>query len=155
MVWMKAAGGIGSILVLIALVITLVKNLIVFVGFITFVFKILIVLLFIAVICGVGFLAFKAFSEKRRNRDQHWSYHLRYNSPRHRISCPRLPLPMAFYIVLTFSSTLASESQVNFQGVGEYITLKIARFCWFRVSRQRLSPRESLCWNTCVRHEII
>lgn len=68
-VWMKAAGGIGSILVLIALVITLVKNLIAFVGFLTLVFKILIVLVFVAVIFGVGFLAFKAFSEKRRNRD--------------------------------------------------------------------------------------
>jgi len=69
MVWMKAAGGIGSILVLIALVITLVKNLIAFVGFLTFAFKILIVLVFAVVIIGVGFLAFRAFTEKRRNRD--------------------------------------------------------------------------------------
>lgn len=69
MFFLKAAGGIGSILVLIALVITLVKNLIAFVGFLTLIFKVLVVLLFVAVIAGVGFLAYKAFAEKRRNRD--------------------------------------------------------------------------------------
>jgi len=69
MVFLKAAGGIGSILVLIALVITLVKNLIAFLGFLTLLFKIVVGLLFVAVIAGVGFLAFRAFSEKRRNRD--------------------------------------------------------------------------------------
>ncbi len=68
-VWMKAAGKWGSILVVIALLITLLKNLIAFVGFLTAAFKILIVLLFVLVIVGVGFLAFKAFTEKRRNRD--------------------------------------------------------------------------------------
>ena len=68
-VWMKAAGKWGSILVVIALLITLLKNLIAFVGFLTGAIKILIVLLFIAVIVCVGFLAFRAFVEKRRNRD--------------------------------------------------------------------------------------
>jgi hypothetical protein len=68
-VWMKAAGKWGSIFVVIALLITLLKNLIAFVGFLTGAVKILIVLLFIVVIIGVGFLAFKAFMEKRRDRD--------------------------------------------------------------------------------------
>jgi hypothetical protein len=66
---MKATGIGGSILVIIALVIALLKSLISFVGFITFAFKILIVLAFVAVILGVGFLVMKGISEKRRSKD--------------------------------------------------------------------------------------
>jgi hypothetical protein len=68
-VWMKAAGIGGSLLVVIALVIALLKSLITFVGFLTFAFKILIVLVFIAVILGVGFLILKGISEKRRKKE--------------------------------------------------------------------------------------
>ena len=68
-VWMKAAGKWGSILVIIALIITLLKNLIAFIGFLTFAFKVLIFLLFAALIVGVGFLILRGISEKRRNRD--------------------------------------------------------------------------------------
>ena len=63
-VWMKAAGKWGSILVVIALLITLLKNLIAFVGFLTGAFKILIVLLFVAVIVGVGFLVLQSVSAR-------------------------------------------------------------------------------------------
>jgi len=66
---MKAAGKWGSILVIIALIITLLKNLIAFIGFLTFAFKVLIFLLFAAVIIGVGYLILRGISEKRRNRD--------------------------------------------------------------------------------------
>jgi hypothetical protein len=66
---MKAAGKWGSILVIIALIITLLKNLIAFIGFLTFAFKVLIFLLFAAVIVGVGYLILRGISEKRRNRD--------------------------------------------------------------------------------------
>jgi hypothetical protein len=68
-VWMKAAGKWGSILVLIALLITLLKNLIAFIGFLTFAFKVLIFLLFAAVIIGVGYLILRGISEKRRYKD--------------------------------------------------------------------------------------
>jgi len=68
-VWMKATGIGGSLLVIIALVIALLKSLISFVGFITFAFKILIVLAFVAVIVGVGFLILRGISEKRRSKD--------------------------------------------------------------------------------------
>jgi hypothetical protein len=68
-VWMKAAGKWGSILVIIALIITLLKNLIAFIGFLTFAFKVLIFLLFAAVIIGVGYLILRGISESRRNRD--------------------------------------------------------------------------------------
>jgi len=66
---MKAAGKWGSILVIIALIITLLKNLIAFIGFLTFAFKVLIILVFVAVLVGVGFLVLRAFKEKRRNWD--------------------------------------------------------------------------------------
>ncbi|HJS52170.1 MAG TPA: hypothetical protein VJ781_09755 [Pyrinomonadaceae bacterium] len=68
-VWMKAAGKWGSILVIIALIITLLKNLIAFIGFLTFAFKVLIFLLFAAVIIGVGYLILRGISESRRNKD--------------------------------------------------------------------------------------
>ncbi|CAN5636546.1 hypothetical protein BH24ACI3_BH24ACI3_12960 [soil metagenome] len=67
--WLKASGGIGSILVLIALIITFIKQLIAFVGLITFALKILIVAVFIVIIAGVGFLIFKSFNDSRRKRN--------------------------------------------------------------------------------------
>ena len=66
-VWMKAAGKWGSILVIIALVITLLKQVIAFIGFLTGAVKLLIVLAFVAVIVGVGFLVFKGISDSRKN----------------------------------------------------------------------------------------
>jgi hypothetical protein len=66
-VWMKAASVGGSILVIIALVIALLKTLIAFVGFISVAVKIIIVLVFLAVIVGVGLLAFRAWQENRKN----------------------------------------------------------------------------------------
>ena len=68
-IWMKATGKWGGILVVIALLITLLKSLIAFVGFLTMAFKILIVLAFVIVILGVGFLILKGVSGKRRTND--------------------------------------------------------------------------------------
>ncbi len=64
--WLKASGGLGSILVLIALIITFIKQLIAFVGFITFAVKILIFAVFVVIIAGVGFLIFKSINDSRR-----------------------------------------------------------------------------------------
>lgn len=69
MSFMKAAGKWGSILVLIALLITLVKNLIVFIGFLTGAIKILIIVVFVALILGVGFLIVRGFSNSRKKHD--------------------------------------------------------------------------------------
>lgn len=66
---MKAAGKWGSILVLIALLITLVKNLIAFIGFVTGAIKILIIVVFVALILGVGFLIIKGISNSRKKHD--------------------------------------------------------------------------------------
>ncbi|MFL6467856.1 MAG: hypothetical protein ACJ72Z_07850 [Pyrinomonadaceae bacterium] len=68
-VWMKATGKWGGILVVIALLITLLKSLIAFVGFLTAAFKILIILVFVAVIVGVGFLVLKGVTERRRSKE--------------------------------------------------------------------------------------
>ena len=64
---LKSAGIGGSILVLIALVIAFMKTLIAFVGFLTTALQILIVLAFVAVIGAVGFMVFKAWSDKKNN----------------------------------------------------------------------------------------
>jgi hypothetical protein len=70
MAFMKAAGKWGSILALIALLITLVKSLIAFVGFITLAIKILIIVAFIGLILGVGYLVLKGISGSKRSRKE-------------------------------------------------------------------------------------
>jgi hypothetical protein len=66
LLFMKGAGVIGSLLVLIALVITLLKALIGFVGFLAIVVKLALVLAFIAVFAGVGFMVFRSWQEHKR-----------------------------------------------------------------------------------------
>jgi predicted transporter len=68
-VWMKAAGKWGGILVLIALLISLLKTIITFIGFLTGAIKILIILIFAALIIGIGIMLIKGWKEARRNRD--------------------------------------------------------------------------------------
>jgi len=64
----KAAGKWGSIMVIIALVITLLKQVIAFIGFVTFAIKILIVLAFVLLIVGVGFAILRSISQNRKNK---------------------------------------------------------------------------------------
>jgi hypothetical protein len=68
-IWLKATGKWGSILVLVAMLIALVKQVIAFVGFLTFAIKILIVLAFIVLFVGVAFAIFRTWSanQKRKN----------------------------------------------------------------------------------------
>lgn len=68
-IWLKATGKWGSILVIIALVITLLKQLIAFIGFLTFAFKILIFLVFAALFIGVGLLVLKTFRDNRKRKE--------------------------------------------------------------------------------------
>lgn len=65
--WLKAGGIGGSILVIIALVITLLKSIISLIGFISVVLKLLLVLAFIAVLVGVGFLVLKGIQQRRKD----------------------------------------------------------------------------------------
>jgi len=66
MTFMKAAGVGATILAILALVITLLKQVIAFIGFLTFAFKILIVLAFVVVIAGVGFVIFRSFQQSKK-----------------------------------------------------------------------------------------
>lgn len=63
----KAASVLGSLLVVIALVITLLKALIGFVGFLALAIKVVIILAFVAVFAGVAFLIFRTISDRRRS----------------------------------------------------------------------------------------
>jgi len=64
-IFVKAAGWIGSLLAILALVITLLKQVIGFIGFLTFIIKVGIFLLFAAVFLAVGIFAFKAWKSSR------------------------------------------------------------------------------------------
>lgn len=67
--WLRATGRFGSILVLIALLIALVKQLIAFIGFVTFAIKILIVIAFVALILGVGLMVLRSFNKNRNKKE--------------------------------------------------------------------------------------
>lgn len=67
--FLRAAGWGGSILIIIALLITLLKQLIAFIGFVTFAIKLIVILAFAAVIIFVGLMVLKGFKEKRRHKE--------------------------------------------------------------------------------------
>ncbi len=69
MMSIKAASIGGSILLLIALAITFIKTLIAFFGFITTAVQIIIVLAFVLVFGFVGYLIFRAWSDKKKHTD--------------------------------------------------------------------------------------
>jgi len=66
MLFLKGAGVVGSLLVIIALVIALLKALIGFVGFLALAVKIIIVLAFLTLFACVGMMLFRAWQEKQR-----------------------------------------------------------------------------------------
>jgi len=66
LLFMKGAGVIGSLLVIIALVITLLKALIGFVGFLAIVVKLAVVLAFVALLAGVGFMVLRSWQEHKK-----------------------------------------------------------------------------------------
>lgn len=69
LVYATATGGWGSLLVLIALVIALVKQIIAFIGFLTFAIKAVIVLSFVALILGVAVMIFRSWGKNRRSKE--------------------------------------------------------------------------------------
>ena len=62
----KAASIVGSLLVVIALVIALLKALIGFVGFLAFAIKLIIVLAFLTLFASVGFMLFRTWQQRQR-----------------------------------------------------------------------------------------
>jgi membrane protein insertase Oxa1/YidC/SpoIIIJ len=63
---MKATGVVGSILVILALIITFLKQVIAFIGFLTFAIKIIVVVVFVALLIGVGLLVLRSFKSSRK-----------------------------------------------------------------------------------------
>lgn len=69
MLFLKATGVIGTIMVILALVITLLKQVIAFIGIISFVVKAFVVLAFVTVFLLVGLMALKTFRDSRRSKE--------------------------------------------------------------------------------------
>lgn len=67
--WMLTAGKWGSVFVILALIITLLKQIIGFIGFLTTIIKIGIVLVFIALFLGIGLLVLKSLKSSRPRED--------------------------------------------------------------------------------------
>jgi predicted transporter len=68
-VWFKAAGITGSILVIIALIIALLKQIIAFIGFLTLAIKVLVVLVFVALLVGIGFMILRSWNQSRKPKE--------------------------------------------------------------------------------------
>ncbi len=64
--WLSVAGKWGSIFAILALVITLLKQIIAFIGFLTAAIKLIVILVFVALIVGVGLLVFRTWKANRR-----------------------------------------------------------------------------------------
>ena len=64
--WLSVAGKWGSIFAILALVITLLKQIIAFIGFLTAAIKLIVILVFVALIVGVGLLVFRTWKSNRR-----------------------------------------------------------------------------------------
>lgn len=67
MLFLKGAGVVGSLLLIVALVITLLKALIGFVGFLALAIKIIIVVAFLALFAFVGMLVLRAWQDRQRS----------------------------------------------------------------------------------------
>lgn len=65
-VWLKATGKWGSVLVILTLIITLLKQIITFIGFLTAAIKILVVLVFVVLFLGVGLIIFRSWNNRRK-----------------------------------------------------------------------------------------
>jgi L-asparagine transporter-like permease len=68
-VWLKATGKWGSVLVILALIITLLKQVIAFIGFLTAAIKIIVILAFVVLFIGVGMIVLRAWNNNRKARE--------------------------------------------------------------------------------------
>jgi hypothetical protein len=66
---LKAAGIGGSLVVILALIITFLKQIIAFIGFLTFAIKILVVIVFAALFIGVGLMVLRSFNDRRKAKE--------------------------------------------------------------------------------------
>ncbi len=64
--YLSAADKWGSIFAIIALIITLLKQIITFIGFLTTAIKLFVVLVFVALLLGVGLMVLRTWNSKRK-----------------------------------------------------------------------------------------
>ena len=67
--WIKAAGKWGSIFAILALVITLLKQIIAFIGFLTTAIKVIIILVFVALLVGIGLMILRAWQSGQKHKE--------------------------------------------------------------------------------------
>ena len=68
-IWLKAAGKWGSIFAILALIITLLKQIIAFIGFLTAAIKLLVVVVFVVLFIAVGLMVLKSFKKSRKEKE--------------------------------------------------------------------------------------
>jgi hypothetical protein len=69
MTFLKGAGIVSTIFIILTLVITLLKQIIAFIGFLTMAIKVLVVIVFVVLLIGVGLLVLRSFNERRKNKE--------------------------------------------------------------------------------------
>ena len=67
--WLKTAGKWGSIFAILALIITLLKQIIALIGFLTTAIKLLVVLVFVSLIVGIGLMIIRTWNQSRKAKD--------------------------------------------------------------------------------------
>lgn len=67
--WLKATGKWGSVFVILALIVTLLKQVIAFFGFLTMVIKFGVIIAFVAVLIGVGLIVLRGVNANRKSKD--------------------------------------------------------------------------------------
>ena len=67
--FIRAAGIVSTIFVILALVITLLKQIIAFIGFLTLAIKVLVVIVFVVLFIGIGLMVLRSFNERRKNKE--------------------------------------------------------------------------------------
>jgi len=65
-IWLKTTGKWGSVFVILALIVTLLKQVIAFVGFLTMAVKFALVLAFIGILVGIGFAILRTKNANRK-----------------------------------------------------------------------------------------
>ena len=68
-IWLRATGVGGSVLVILALIITFLKQIIAFIGFLTMAIKLLVIVVFIALFVGIGLMVFRTWNAKRKTKE--------------------------------------------------------------------------------------
>lgn len=69
MAFVRAAGIVSTIFIILTLIITLLKQIIAFIGFLTMAIKVLVVIVFVLLFIGVGLLALRSLNERRKNKE--------------------------------------------------------------------------------------